>query len=215
MPDASADAGDGGFFDDFARAEGDDIGSGWTEKSPDSFVLTAGTARKSVSAVKDYRDNLVYRPATEDRRDVEVAIEFTSGGAGSPQLFVRADRTTITTTDAYLGYVVYVATPGLLVLLRQVGSAFGTVMSSASISPPVEPSKRHRLRVSARGSIRVILDTVVERFDGGTWQTASTLHHEDDRPERFADAGALGFAASISTAGPVYDNFSWRPLDPL
>jgi hypothetical protein len=212
--DAAVDAAEAGFFDDFARPEADDLGNGWTEKSPQTFALIGGTARRTAAFTTDYRDNLVYRPAAEDRRDVEVAIEFTSGLAGAPQVFVRVERATLGIADSYNGYVVYVADGNVVSLGRQTGTSYVVDLRTAALIPAVQSSQRHRLRARVRGSIRVIFDVVVERFEAGAWQTLGSLHHEDDRPERLADAGALGFAATLSNDGPIYDHFSWRPLDP-
>src|SRR5687768_15214192 len=76
--------------DGFDRADSATIGAGWIEKNPGAFALSSGRAAK-LTVGTGYRDNLVYRPAAEDGRDVDAAIELqlTTASPGYPQIAVR------------------------------------------------------------------------------------------------------------------------------
>ena len=78
------------FVDDFDRPDNAALGNGWIEKTPSAFDLNNGAARKLFIS-SDYRDNIVYRPASENALDIEASLEFrlTSGSPGYPQLLTR------------------------------------------------------------------------------------------------------------------------------
>ncbi|MCA9623784.1 MAG: hypothetical protein KC731_32400, partial [Myxococcales bacterium] len=70
---------------------------------------------------------LVYRAASEDLLDVEIRLQV-SGlplSIGYPQIFVRAQSSTIATLNAYDGYLFYIdGSATAAVLGRQIGTPF-------------------------------------------------------------------------------------------
>src|SRR6185436_6747890 len=76
------------FFDDFSRADGPDIGNGWSEKA-DKFALSGGGVVQS--AIGDYGNVLLRRPASEAALNVEVSVDFTFGAHqdSDPALYAR------------------------------------------------------------------------------------------------------------------------------
>lgn len=211
--DASdADAAPIGFFDDFARADGDAIGNGWMEKTPGAFLLKTGAVIKAATTTS-YRDNMVFRPQSEDTRDVEISIELRTGTPIEfPQIFVRAQRLTLGVPDTYDGYLFYVPNDvSKMILGRQRGNTFVVMLAELAVSPAFDPLVTHRLRLSARGASPVVLDAYVERAVNGGWEISGEAHVNDADALRIEAAGAFGFGAN-EDATPVYDNFRWRPL---
>jgi hypothetical protein len=215
--DAASDAGVDGdgalaeeFRDKFSRPNGGAIGNGWTEKLPAVFDLVAGSVVKRASTTS-YRDNMVFRPVSDDRLHVEASVEITiAAPLGYPQVFVRAQRDTLMTTDTYDGYLLYVPDdPASAVLGRQRGTVFVVELAAITISPPLDVEHRYRLRLGARGQSPVELDAYVERQSGDEWLIDGAAHVRDSSNERIDAPGAVGFAAN-EAATPTYDNFVWR-----
>jgi len=155
------------FFDDFDRVDDTAIGFGWIEKSEPAFSLSGGQAAKQVVATF-YRNNLVYRPASEDVVNAEASVEFqlTSLPTGYPQIFVRAQSDTIDvhqTMDAYILFVNNSATQA--VLGRQLGRVYTTELAYITISPGLNATDTYRLRLSAMGTDPVELTAYVERLN--------------------------------------------------
>lgn len=212
--DVDADAGNG-FFDDFDRPDSAVIGNGWIEKNTAAFSIVQGRVVKAATGVLSYRDNIVYRPPSEDVRDVEASIEiFTANPPEYPQIFVRAQRNTIEIADTYDGYIVYVENdPTVAILGRQRGSVFVVTLAELTIDPPLVPGARQRIRLAARGTSPVKVDAWIERFEGGTWLVSAEAHVDDTSSDRVQGAGAVGFSANEDPQ-PIYDNFAWRELPP-
>ena len=78
------------FNDTFDRPDAAAIGNGWIEKNAQAFGLADNAAVKQPVGT-GYRDNVVYRPASEDLLDVEASVEFrlTGAGTGYPQVYTR------------------------------------------------------------------------------------------------------------------------------
>src|SRR5690606_26594345 len=97
------------FFDDFNRPDGASIGNGWTEKFPNAFSIQNGEVISIDTNPIDYHDTIVYRPVSEDRRDVEVGLEFrVLPGMNFPQVHARVQRDSLAqpnTLEAYLLFV--------------------------------------------------------------------------------------------------------------
>lgn len=199
------------FVDDFARADGAAIGNAWIEKTPSTWSLDTGRVVRADSAVS-YRDNLVYRPATEDTRDVEIAItgRFTTATTGSPQIFVRLQSAGAATANEYDGYLLYVSGPsnGVTVNLgRQRGSVFVVTLASTTLSPPLDTTTDFRLSVSAVGTNPVMLRAQIDRLVGVTWTKVGEIVTTDADPLRIESAGSVGFSGdSVGTV--TYDQFT-------
>lgn len=214
VPDGDTQPAEAGFHDGFDRPDSDALGYGWTEKTPGAFTLEAGRVVK-LATTTSYRDNMVYRPSSEDARDVEASIEVHVGTPVQfPQIFVRAQRATISDSGSYDGYLLYLQDSTTKAILgRQRGSAFVVTLATLDLAPALDPAVRHRLRLSAQGTSPVELEAYVERLEGGAWKPNGRATFSDAAPERIAEAGAVGFAAN-EAATPVYDDFRWRPLAP-
>ncbi|MEO8875645.1 MAG: hypothetical protein ABI461_08670, partial [Polyangiaceae bacterium] len=75
--DAGSDSGSTTFTDDFNRDDNELIGNGWIEKAPAAYSLKGNAVvRSTPEAGVDFADNLVYRPAAQDVRDVALSVEF-------------------------------------------------------------------------------------------------------------------------------------------
>jgi hypothetical protein len=218
LPDAPleppVDAG-ASFRDEFERPAQDVIGNGWIEKTPAVFVLADGKVTKPAATVTSYRNNMVYRPSSEDQRDVEISIELETLAVDAfPQVFLRARRSTIEQEDVYDGYLFYRDGDSNTIRIgRQSGAVFVHSVASAQVSPTFDMAKRYRLVASARGELPVALAFRLERLDSGAWSPNGEVTYDDSDADRFTDAGALGFAIDES-AGATYDNFTWRALSP-
>ncbi|MBX3230938.1 MAG: hypothetical protein KIT84_36375 [Labilithrix sp.] len=212
--DAGADAGES-FFDDFSRPAGA-LGNGWLEKIPGTFVLESGAVRKPGSTTS-YRDNMVFRPASEDRRDAEASVELNVAlPVDYPQVFVRAQRATLTRPDEYDGYLLYVEGVRTTAKLgRQRGTPFVVTLATLNITPQLEAGQRYRLRLAATGTSPVKLDAFVERWSGDEtgWRIEAEAHVDDAASTRLDAAGAVGFAANEADMVTTYDNFAWRALE--
>lgn len=208
--EASADAGDAtplqSFHDDFARPDLGDLGNGWTEKNPDAFRISAGAAVKA-KTTKNYRDNIVYRPASEDRAEVEVSATFTVDDSFAfPQVFVRAQRATITTTDGYDAYIFFVADVTSATLARQRGATDEVFLTSVKWSSAVANGDRLKLTLKVSG--QALLEAKVQRLEDGGVTALGSGSFADGDPARIEGTGATGFAASFDTL--MVDDFEWQ-----
>jgi hypothetical protein len=232
-------AGGGSFFDDFNRANNATIGNGWTEKYPNAFSITNNevTHIDTTSVDIDYHDAIVYRPASEDRSDVEVSIEFRvlQSTLTFPQVHARIQRDTITQADTLNDYLFFVdgfePLPGRAIIARQqaVPGQYECYMLGIPFPSALDPSARYRLRFRVTGASPVVLQGYVERFNGSGWDVfaSGTVAHSATGqvpardPELYCDpgfmpgplttAGAVGFA-KWRTNNEVLDNFSWTDL---
>ena len=197
------------FTDDFNRADNASIGNGWIEKSQAAFTLIGNEAAKVAVGGNDYRNNVVYRPSSEDLLDVEASIELRllSLPVGYPQVLVRAQSSTIASTntlDAYLLYMNDSATQA--VIARQRGSDYDQQLRTFTLSPALNASDRYRLRLRATGTNPVVLNAYVERFNG-TWTLIGQGSYSDTAANRIVAAGSVGFGGYVET-NYRYDNFA-------
>lgn len=198
------------FTDDFDRPDNDSIGNGWIEKSQAAFTISGNEAAKVAAAGNDYRNNVVYRPASEDLLDVEASIELRllSLPAGYPQVLVRAQSDTIASTntlDAYLLYMNDSATQA--VIARQRGGNYDQQLRTFTLSPALNTTDRYRLRLRATGTNPVVLNAYVERFANGNWAIIGQGSYSDTASTRIATAGSVGFGGYVET-NYRYDNFA-------
>lgn len=163
-----------------------------------------------IETLESYRDNMVYRPASEDVRDVEISIRvrFTALPPGFAQLFVRGDSATIAAPDAYAGYLLFIAgeQTDLAILGRQRGSVFVTTLASFPLSPPLDAGSTYRMILRATGARPVALRARIERLDGGAWTEIGETAVEDHTDAQIEAAGTVGFAGN-EAATYIYDDF--------
>ncbi|MDQ3365813.1 MAG: hypothetical protein M3680_10340 [Myxococcota bacterium] len=202
------------FVDSFARPNGAAIGNGWVEKQPPTFSIDNGEVVRIATAVS-YQDNLVYRPASEDVRDVEISIGFRvlQSPPRYPQIFVRARSAMIATAGSYDGYLLYVdgSTTDRVVLGRQLGTPFVTTLSAFTLSAPLAPGATYRLTLRAQGTSPVRLVATVELRTATGFSPLGGTTFDDAAASRIDTAGSIGFAGD-EVAAYVYDDFRSRRL---
>jgi hypothetical protein len=198
------------FVDMFSRADAADIGNGWIEKVPATFSLAGGEVVR-IQTTTSYRDNMVYRPTSEDVRDVEVSIRvrFVQTPPRFPQIFVRARSATINAVDSYDGYLLYVSgssASNQAVLGRQLGNVFVSTLATITLSPALDTTSSFRMTLRATGTNPVALSATIERLEGTSWVTIGATSVNDTAAERIQTAGTVGFAGD-EVAAYVYDEF--------
>lgn len=196
------------FFDDFERADSGSLGNGWQEKDPAAFFVINGQAQKQVNS-SGYRDNIVYRPATEDTLNTEVTLEFRLLDAqpGYPQILVRVQSDTAAIPDTLDAYMLYINdNPGQAIIGRQTGTSFVTTLANINISPNLNTADTYRLRLSATGTNPVTIDAYIERLNGSVWETIGQASVSDTSAERIENPGSAGFGGYIE-GSYLFDNF--------
>lgn len=197
------------FLDPFSRADGAAIGNGWIEKTAPTYSLAGGEVVR-IETIESYRDNMVYRPAREDVRDVEISVHvrFTASPPGFAQIFVRGAAPTIAAPDSYDGYLLYIAgeQTDLAILGRQRGPDFVTTLANLPLSPPLDAGSTYRMTLRAIGARPVALQARIERLEAGAWLGIGAAAVEDHAAEQIEAAGTVGFAGN-EVATYVYDDF--------
>lgn len=203
-------------LDGFQRADSATLGNGWIEKNAAAFGIAGNQVTKAAVAT-GYRDNLVYRPNSEDVLDVEAALEvrFTSLPPGYPQVLVRVQSATAATADVLDGYMLYVEdSTNTVILGRQNGSAFVTTLATLNLTTSLNATDRFRLRLRAQGTSPVVLQGFVERQNGAVWETIGSAIATDTSASRIATAGSVGFSGYVES-NYVLDNFTRTDLGAL
>jgi hypothetical protein len=223
------------FSDDFNRPNDGVLGNGWAEKFPDAFVLQNNEVVSIDTFPIDYHDTIVVRPVGEDRRDVEVSMEFRLlPGPSFPQVHARIQRDTLEQSDTLGSYLFFVDgstfSPGqaFIAIQAPVPGQFACGMLAITFTSPLLPSERYRLRFRVTGVDPVVLTGIVEWFHvgNGRWQefaVGTTEHNTATQrdPNLFCDpgvmpppmteTGAVGFAKA-ATNNEILDNFFWMDL---
>jgi hypothetical protein len=209
LPDAEiVDAASTDFVDAFARPGNANIGNGWIEKNPAAFAIAAGEVIHFPTSPESYRDNLVYRPASEDLLDVEISVQvrFVQMPPRYPQIFVRARAGTADSYDGYLLYVEGGVDANQVILGRQVGAVFVETLSQFTLSESLNTTDRYRMVLRAQGTSPVMLAARVEKLVGAAWSSIGSTTFSDTAAERIAAPGTVGFAGD-EVAAYVYDDF--------
>jgi hypothetical protein len=219
---ATTDAGTLPFVDDFGRPDGPTVGNGWVMKQLGAFALVGGTVNRVVGPSSDYRDNVCYRPASEDVRDVEVSVELkiTALPPGYPQVLVRIRESTVATQNLLDGYLLYINDAvDEASLTRQRGGSLGPALQIITLSPSLNTTDKFRLRLRATGKLPVMLAAFVERHAVGDsdpthWDIVGQASFADSGPSHLEEAGSVGFSAGQpeTTGLYAYDNFVRTPL---
>jgi Calx-beta domain-containing protein/concanavalin A-like lectin/glucanase superfamily protein len=198
----------GGFSDGFERPSGAALGNGWVERDPNAFSLSSGQALKNSSSGVG-GDALVYRPATENATDVEVAaqLRLTAAGVGYPQVFSRLQTAGIGTTGPVVRYVLYIdASAGSAVLARELAGGL-TTLANIGLSPRITTTEAFRLRLRTTGTSPVAIGAFVERSVAGSWQIIGQATVTDSSSSRISAAGSTGFGGYREN-GYSFDNFT-------
>ena len=197
------------FTDDFARANGADLGNGWIEKNPLAFSLAGGSAEKQAVGLS-YVDNIAYRPASEDLLDAEAAVEFqlSGGQVGYPQVFTRVQSSTAAIPGFLDGYILYLNNNTTTAILgRQTGAFFVTSLASINISPALNNTDRYRMRLRSTGAFPVNLAAFIDRWNGSGWDVIGQATAIDSDATAHTTPGSVGFSGYIE-AGYSFDNVS-------
>lgn len=215
VPPLPPDAAPGMFVDDFERPDSDALGNGWIEKTPTTWRIQDSVVRRIASAT-DYRDNLVYRPASEDIRDVEISVELaiTALPPNFPQIFVRGQKGTIATADTYDGYLLFlIGDPAgtAAVIGRQRGNVFVETLTQFELTEEVTTGPRYRMTFRATGTNPVQLLGRFERAVPGGWTTIGQATATDAAMNRITGPGTVGFSGD-NAATWTYDDFTRTPL---
>ena len=204
----------GQFSDDFNRSDSEVIGNGWIEKNPNAFSLIGNAVVSNPAALVNERDNIVYRPSSEDLLDVEASVEFRLMGSspGYPQVHVRVQSDTVAQMGNLEDYELWVVNNNSQASLgRQPYPYAEGSLAIFSINPPLNTVDRFRLRLRAIGTDPVELEAFVERFDGTNWQVIGQAVVTDASDDRISSAGSVGFGGYNGT-NCQYDNFAYTNL---
>jgi hypothetical protein len=229
------------FFDDFRRSDSPDIGNGWTEKTANAFRLENSEVASFNNGL-EFLENMLYRPASEDRLDAEGAVEFRRlpnipdlNNANFPQLHVRVQRATLPlffTLDSYLLFIDELSTVGpraMLAISRSPvqGQRYECYIAPLPLPGPLVEGGRYRFRLQVTGAGPVYLLGLVEQYSSsGTWTLLASrlIVHEAGMPRDlslFCDGSYL--PNPFTTTGgsalskwynrtDIYDNFHWREV---
>ena len=218
----TTEAGAQPFVDDFNRPDSPTVGNGWIMKAPGAFALVAGTVNRVVGPSSDYRDNICYRPASENVRDVEASVELkiTSLPPGYPQISVRIWDNTVSNQNLLDGYLLYIdGAIDKAKLTRQRGGVLGPSLQAITLSPSLNTTDKFRLRLRATGKFPVMLAAFVERHavsdaDPTHWDIIGQASYSDSGFLHLEAAGSVGFSAGQpeTTGLYAYDNFVRTPL---
>ena len=204
----------GEFIDDFNRPDSAGLGNGWQEKNPNAFSIANGTLSK-LGVSTGYRDNIAFRPISEQSLDMEVSTELTFGqsASGYAQLFARVQSASVLVPGYLDAYIMYVNnSPNQLILGRQTGSSFVTALDVINLTESFVPGETYRLQLSATGTNPVVVTATVERLTSGGSVTIGQGSANDTSASRIASPGASGLGGYIES-GYSYDNFRSRSLD--
>lgn len=197
------------FFDEFARPNSSVLGNAWSAKSATAFSLENGQARKQ-AVNSGYRDNIVYRPASEALLNAEVSTEFRllNFNVGYPQILTRVQSATVGVTNVLDGYILYFNGSGSQAILgRQNGSAFVTTLATLNLSSALNTTDTYRLRLRATGTSPVELQSSVERLVNGSWVMIGQATASDSSGARITAAGVAGFGGFTENSY-AFDNFA-------
>jgi hypothetical protein len=207
-----AAGGDGGttsntFFDDFARDDGSVLGNGWIERQPNAFRLTNGSVVKN-DTFTSYRDNITYRPSSEDVLDVEVTMELkvtAIPASGNPQLWARVRNVGVNVVD---GYHIYLDDGQVHFHLARHLGAMSNEIAFFDTQNALATVGTYRLLLRVTGTSPVLVYSRLEaRQQNYTWQTIGETGYTDNAPGRIKTAGAVGFSGDRDALF-TFDNFS-------
>jgi len=205
------------WIDDFNRPDDNAIGNGWLMKTPAAFHLKNHSAyRLSTNGSTDYRDNIVFRPAAEDLRDVTVTIEFKEIATppGYPQVEARIQQSSVSNPNTLDCYIFFIAdAPSTAIIGRQKGSSYLTTLASMTLTMPVDITHRFRLILSVSGTTSVTVSGEVDMLDPNqNWIPLAQKTVSDTDTTRIEPAGSVGFSAGTPEVDGQYSYFNFTRL---
>ena len=209
--DITSPSGTTTFSDAFDRADAAALGNGWVEKNANAFAITGNRVDKLFTASGDYRNNVVYRPASEDRLNVEALMEFRPEAApiGYPSLLTRVQQGTINTNNGFDGYMMFMDSSNTLVVIarQRADGNYETRLAQFNLSSALVNGQTYRMRLVTQGTTTVSLIGTMEQLNGGTWSVIGSANATDTSAQRISTAGSVGFTGYIEDAYS-FDNFS-------
>ena len=196
------------YYDDFNLPDNQIIGNDWIEKNPSAFSLSSGTVTKQ-SVTTGYRNNIVYRPDSENLLDVEVSLEFgiSNTSPGYPQVFARVQTDTVQLYNYLDAYILYINNNvGQAILGRQRGSNFVATLATISLTPSLNTTDTFRMTLSATGASPVALTAIIERFNGTAWEIIGQTSVNDASSYLLGTSGSVGFGGYVESSYR-FDNF--------
>ena len=159
-----------------------------------------------------YRDNLVYRPASEDVLDAEASVEINwlGGPFGYPYVVTRVQSSTVAIGDYFDGYLLYVNDFEREAVLARHEGFYQSDLARLNLTESLNTTDRFRLRLSATGTAPVVVSAFVERWTGSTWTIIGQVVVNDNSGARIATPGSVGFGGDAE-AGYTFDNFARNP----
>ncbi len=208
--DAGADVATWTFTDDFNRADASVLGNGWIEKQPVFSIASGVVQTKSIGL--DYRDEVAYRPPSENVTDVTASIEVNYGpNSGAwPQLHVRIQTSTVVLQSTLDDYLLFPASGGTanMIIARNRGGANYFTLTTFPLSSQLTSGQTYRFTLSAMGGSPVNLLGRVEQFTGNGWVSIGTSQIQDGDVNQIVTAGSVGFSEGDDYVGNyTYDNF--------
>jgi hypothetical protein len=189
------------FADDFNRADGP-VGNGWLDpksayRIEDNHVPISGSNYC-------YECNTLYRPQTDDARDIKASIEFMplSMPPSYPQVHVRAQP-----GDNYKCYAVGVPqTDSSFFFGRCAPANDFSSLGDQALTEKIVAGRTYRLSISAAGTNPVHLVMLLERKTDNGYSVIGKKEYDDADPNRVTEPGMYGISAD-TTPDWIYDNF--------
>lgn len=222
------------FYDNFNRADNDDIGNGWVEKTPSIFSLNGGEIT-GTSGITVFDNNIVYRPDV-DTVDVEASMEFivTSSVADRPtypQVHARIDPADVGQAEQLSSYTLFYDKDAASMVVTPIDNREECYLSLWPIPGGIlDTGERYRMRFIVTGTDPVNLRGILDQFVNEAWQVLvdQTVQHDDNTqplndPDAFCNtpggvmlppvtqSGTVGFAKWME-ASERLDNFYSIPL---
>lgn len=208
------------FADDFERPESATLGNGWIEKNAEKWRISNGRlVGPSESAFSFWQQHLWHRPAAEDARDIELAVEFVitaEDDLNSPALVARILPAGLSELQAFHGYMLSVDTApdrsgqSTQLTIRRTRSNDEQQWPSVFFAEPLVAYEVYQLRFSVRGELPVELWGALYHRVQEQWELVGEVSHADGDNERIAIAGSWGGAGGETNQhirNFVYDNF--------
>jgi hypothetical protein len=209
--DTGIDTGVKVWMDDFNRANSNSVGNNWIMKTAGAIHILNNRAQEQNSAA-GYQDNVVYRPMSEDVRDVTVSVEFqnTNLPPGYPQIMARIQQNTVQSAGTLDCYILFISNQANnAVLGRQRGTPYLTTLQAITLNPSVDTTHSFRLTLTASGANPVSLSAMVEMFTNNMWTKIGSTTYSDSNAQRLDTAGSVGIGVSGGEVTGLYsyDNF--------
>lgn len=201
------------FDDDFERPDSEDIGNGWTEKTPEAFSIVDGALERTAGD-ELFTENLVYRTDLM-AGDVELEAEFRYLDAASdtaPQVYGRFDIANSAAPQTAAGYYLFVLNAEELVIGRASTLDDITDFDTATPVPPLANGVDYRIRLRVVGSDPVELEGFLERMDDGEWLESARVEGQDGTPNALGP-GSAAISGGRGLGRFVYERVAASPIE--